>query len=93
MEEQKKNISSNVFVSSRFIFGLLGTLFIALSVGWFAIWEGIEFTDYEWIYSDNTTVKAGQYLLQTLWGIAFCTSPAWWLGAVALSAKMLVPKI
>lgn len=80
-------------VSSRFIFGLVGTLFISVSVGWFAFWLGIEFHDYKWIWSENNAVLAGQYLLNALWGIAFCTSPLWWLGATMLSAKMLFTKI
>ena len=85
--------AAKLLVTSRFIFGLAGVIFIALALAWFAIWQGIEFTEYKWTYSENYTVKAGQYLLHGLWGTFFATSPAWWLGGVALSAKMFLPKI
>jgi hypothetical protein len=84
---------ANRLLAARFIFGLLATIFISLSVAWFAFWNGCEFHDYKWVWSENNAVLAGQYLLNVLWGIAFCTSPVWWLGATALSAKMLLPKI
>lgn len=79
-------------VTYRFIFGVTAVVFIALSVLYFAIWQGVEFAEYEWVYSANTTVKAGQYMMHGLWGMAFVTSPAWWLGLVMLSVKTLVKK-
>lgn len=79
-------------VTYRFIFRLVAVVFIALSTLYFAIWQGIEFTEYEWIYSKNSTVKAGQYMIHGLWGLAFATSPAWWLGVIVIGVKTLVKK-
>lgn len=86
-----ENTIKETNVTSRFIFCLAVIIFIALALAWFAIWQGIEFTEYKWTYSENNTVRAGQYLLHGLWGIFFATSPFWWLGGVGLSAKIILP--
>ena len=81
-------------ITISFILGMAGVIFIALALLWFAIWNGIEFAEHKWIYSENSSVKAGQYLLHGLWGAFTCASPAWWLGGVKLSVKIfLEPKI
>ena len=79
-------------ITYSFVYRALAIVFIELSLLYFAIWQGIEFTEYEWIYSTNTMVKAGQYMAQGLWGIVFSTSPAWWLGSVILSVKTILKK-
>jgi hypothetical protein len=84
---------ANRLLAVRFIFGLLGTLFISLSVGWLAFYNGCEFHDYKWVWSESNLILSGQYLLNMLWGIVFVTSPVWWLGATILSGKLLLPKI
>ena len=79
-------------VTYRFIFGLIAVFFVATSSLYFAIWQGIEFIDTEWIYSEKNTIRAGQYMIHGLWGLAFATSPVWWLGIVILTFKKLVKK-
>lgn len=77
----------------RLVLGLSGVLIIALVLIWFALWINLEFKEYEWVYSQNHAVKAGQYLLHALWGIVNYTSPLWVFLGVVLSKKMLLPKL
>ena len=92
IEQETTKALSKTNVTYRFIFGLIAVFFVATSTLYFAIWQGIEFIDTEWIYSKKNTIRAGQYMIHGLWGLAFATSPAWWLGIVILTFKKLVKK-
>jgi hypothetical protein len=72
------------------ILKLLLVLIVALILAWLVYWQGIKYTDHIWLYSENSAIRAAQYLLHTIWGFIFVTSPAWWLGCVVLTFKLLL---
>lgn len=86
-----KNKISNK-LRNRIIFRLVVVILIAITFAWLAIFNGLEFANYKWHYSENNMIKAGQYLIHVLWGISFGFSPALWLIIIQFSAKFLLPK-
>jgi hypothetical protein len=47
---------------------------IPITLTWFFIWLGIELERYEWVYSENSFMRALQYLLHGLWWVAMASS-------------------
>lgn len=59
----------------------------------FAVWSGLEFHDYEQaiVYSDKNLIRALQYFSVGAWGVITVVSPAWVLGAILATVKIVFP--
>lgn len=69
---------------------ILAVIAISLFAGWAAIWNGIHFFNHKWMYSNDTTIKAAQYLLHGIWGTITSTSPVWWALVVFVAFKKII---
>jgi hypothetical protein len=67
-------------------------IMLTMILSWFAIWQGLEFVEYDWVFSKNNSVKAFQYLIYFLWGLFFSTSPMFILLPVMIFTKKLFNK-
>lgn len=50
---------------------------VAIFLVWLAIWNGLQFEKYEWVYSTNITIKSFQYLIQGAWTCITILCPIW----------------
>jgi hypothetical protein len=76
----------------KLLFGVVITFSITIFISWFAIWQGIKFREYQWVYSEDSTLRAFQYLTHASWGLFFVTSPVWCLVIIILSIRFFVKK-
>jgi hypothetical protein len=73
-------------------FGILCTVSISILFAWVAIWNGCEYDNYKWIWSQSHLLRSGQYLLRALWAISILASPFLWLFVTAIISMNLIPK-
>ena len=87
----KKNPVLERFTVEYFIRMAIVTA-IAFALAWFAVWQGIEFVEYDLRLSENNIIKAWQCLLFSVWGLFLALSPLWWLSCVCFSMRVFISK-
>lgn len=88
MENKDSNYATTVNVVLR----VFATISLSLLFCFIAIWQSLEYMEYEWVWSENNLILSAQYLIWGLWSFMFCTSPAWWFIASCLGLKFFFPK-
>jgi len=56
---------------------ILATIVCGLLFLWFAIYLGLAFEAYVWVFSDDLMVEAFQQLVRVLWLMVIILSPIW----------------
>lgn len=73
-------------------FAVLTTAIFGMLLSYIAIWNGLEFVNYEWVWNENYSIKALQILTMIVWGGIFCTSPLFVMGGVFLFYTILTKR-
>lgn len=56
---------------------IIRTIIAFLALTWLAIFSGLEYDKYIFVYSTNSAISAIQYIINYAWGISLAVSPLW----------------